>query len=86
MAEIDDGRAIGIAFASEVDIPADQDEIIDRLYDRQQAAVFVGPVDNHGAASLQSFEGSDFDTTVEITLHDDAAIGTVTYVDAWPTP
>lgn len=86
VAEIGDGRAIGIAFASDVDIPADPNEIVVRLYDRQEAAVFVGPLDDQGAASLESFEGSDFEATVEVTVHDDAVIGTVAYEDESPTP
>ena len=77
--EIADGRAIGIAFASEVDIPADEDEIVVRLYDRQRAAVMVGSIDDQGNALLRSMEGSDFDATVALTLHDDAVTGTVTY-------
>lgn len=85
VAEIEDGRAIGIAFASAVDMPAEQDDIVVRLYDRQQAAVFVGPIDDQGNALLQSVEGSDFESTVAITVHDDAATGTVTFGNESPT-
>lgn len=86
VAEIGDGRAIGIAFASDVDMPGDQDEVVVRLYDRQQAAVFVGPIDDHGHASLHSVEGSDFEATVEQTMHDDAVIGTVVFGGETPIP
>lgn len=84
VAEIADGRAIGIAFASEVDIPADEDEIVVRLYDRQRAAVMVGSIDDRGHALLQSIEGSDFVAAVALTVHDDAVTGTVTYGDEAP--
>jgi putative AlgH/UPF0301 family transcriptional regulator len=77
--------AIGIAYASEIEMPGDEDEIVVRLYDRQQAAVFVGPVDDRGNALLQSVEGSVFEATVTLTLHDDAVTGTVTYGDESPT-
>lgn len=77
--EIADGRAIGIAFSSEVDMPGDEDEIVVRLYDRQQAAILIGPVDDRGNALLRSVEGSDFEATVALTMHDDVVTGTVTY-------
>lgn len=77
--EIADGRAIGIAFAADVDIPADENEIIVRLYDRQQATVMVGTIDDRGNALLRSTDGTDFEATVALTMHDDVVNGTVAY-------
>lgn len=82
--EIDDGRVIGIAFSSEVDIaedPYDEEEIVVRLYDRQESAVFRGDIDEDGAASLESFDGSDFEASVDLVMEDDVVTGTVTFGD-----
>ena len=86
--EIADGRVIGIAFTSEVDMaddPYNHDEIVVRLYDRQESAVFVGDLDEYGAASLQSVEGGDFEAVVDLVMEDDAVTGTVTFGDEEPT-
>lgn len=85
--EIDEGRVIGVAFTSEVDIaedPYDDEEIIVRLYDRQESAVFRGDIDEDGAASLESFDGSDFEATVDLVMEDDVVTGSVTFGDGEP--
>ena len=87
VAEIDEGRVIGVAFTTEVDMaedPYDDEEIVVRLYDRQEAAVFRGDIDEEGAASLQSFEGSDFEATVDLVMEDDVVTGAVTFADEEP--
>lgn len=86
--EIAEGRVIGIAFRSEIGGPQDayeQDEIVVHLYDRQEAALFIGEIDEDGAASLQSLDGSYFDATVELVMEDNEVTGTVTFRDEEPT-
>ncbi|TVR75281.1 MAG: hypothetical protein EA415_04255 [Sphaerobacteraceae bacterium] len=82
--EIADGRVIGIAFRSEVgaaEDPYNEDEIVVHLYDRQEAALFLGELDDQRAASLQSLEGGYFEATVDLVMEDDVVTGTVTFRD-----
>ena len=86
--EIADGRVIGVAFTSEVEMaddPYDQDEIVVRLYDRQESAVLVGKLDDDGAAAFQSDEAGHFAAAADLVMEDDVVTGTVTFGDEEPT-
>jgi hypothetical protein len=85
--EIAEGRIIGISYRSDIGGPPDehgQMDIVVHLYERGQPALAMGRLDEQGAASLQSLEGSTFEATIDLVVEDDFVTGSVGYRDEDP--
>jgi hypothetical protein len=72
VAALGEGQAIGITFFGET-----TQEVLVLLYDRACVAIMQGELNAEGRASLTSEEPTDFEATVDITVANNTASGTV---------
>jgi hypothetical protein len=87
VAELGEGRAIGITWQDQFGAAGGAgDDLVVYVYDREQLALFTGPVAADGSASLASVAGSDFEAAVAVTVGDDTASGTVVFGEEEPVP